>query len=135
MTPLKALTLMGYDLNKPQRGHILMSTGPIKTRRYAFRYRIGDGHILTRLGRVLKAEDRGGVFVFDTEIARHIYQNAKVVWVADGYPIARIIHIDMDDDGDWWLTLTFDSDHKDVRVEAHEVEPLHLRDTLIKHGH
>ena len=38
-----------------RRGHVLVSQGPIKVKRYAFRRRVGDGHVLVRWGRLVGA--------------------------------------------------------------------------------
>lgn len=67
MTVLEALKEMGFDLKHPARGSIMIERGPIKVKRYAFRYRVGDGHVLTRAGRVVgvrKLPSRAPLFVF-----------------------------------------------------------------------
>ncbi len=54
--PGEALKAMGFNLNRPCRGKVLVRIGPVKTKHYAFRYRVGDGHINTRWGRLTWAE-------------------------------------------------------------------------------
>jgi hypothetical protein len=46
-------------------------------------------------------------------------------WLVTPRPlIGTITAIDIDSDGDPWFHLTFDGDHKDVRVERSEIAPL-----------
>lgn len=51
----EGLKLLGYDLRRPVRGSVMVAQGCIKVKHYAFRYRVGDGHTLYRLGRLLSA--------------------------------------------------------------------------------
>jgi hypothetical protein len=48
------LELMGQPKDA-RRGRILVHTGTIRCKWYSFRRRMGDGHILTRWGRVVSA--------------------------------------------------------------------------------
>jgi hypothetical protein len=53
---------------------------------------------------------------------------ARVRWLVTGPEmIGTITAIECDGDGDPWFTLTFDNDHKDVRVERSEIAPLQRR--------
>lgn len=60
----EALKAMGYDLSRRCRGSVLVEAGPVKLKRYAFRYRVGDGHVLYRWGRLCSARQVAGVWVF-----------------------------------------------------------------------
>lgn len=52
----EGLKLLGYDLRRPVRGSVMVAQGPIKSKHYAFRYRVGDGHTLYRWGRLTGAQ-------------------------------------------------------------------------------
>lgn len=68
LTPSDALRRLGFDLNRPQRGRIMIQTDTCRFKYYAFRYRVGDGHIITRLGRVVSAKEMGhGIVTFRVE--------------------------------------------------------------------
>lgn len=52
---LDALKEMGHDLSRPCRGRVVVRVGTIRCKVYSFRYRVGDGHALTRVGRLVSA--------------------------------------------------------------------------------
>lgn len=52
----EALRMMDWDLNHPARGHVMVRIGVIRAKHYAVRYRVGDGHLLYRWGRLPSAE-------------------------------------------------------------------------------
>ena len=52
----EGLKMLGWDLKKPQRGRVLVRTGICRSKHYSARYRIGDGHLLFRWGRLTGAE-------------------------------------------------------------------------------
>lgn len=71
------------------------------------------------LGSPAEREDRG----------QGIKVGGRVRWLATSAfepdeLIGTITEIEIDDDGDPWFHLTFDGDHKDVRVEHSEIAAL-----------
>ena len=52
----EGLKALGWDLNHAARGHVMVRVGVIKSKYYAARYRVGDGHLLYRWGRLTGAE-------------------------------------------------------------------------------
>lgn len=65
-----ALGRLGFDLNKACRGSVIVRMKPGELKRYAFRYRVGDGHAITRWGRLSGAEwTAPGVIVFELDRA------------------------------------------------------------------
>jgi len=55
VAPQEALKLLGWDLNHPTKGKVMVSTGAIRVKYYSARYRVGDGHLLYRWGRLTEA--------------------------------------------------------------------------------
>jgi hypothetical protein len=51
-----ALTLIGWDISKPARGHVMVKRGVIRIKHYAARYRMRDGALLYRWGSLTKAQ-------------------------------------------------------------------------------
>lgn len=58
MSVLEALTEMGFDLRHPVTGSVMLECGHLngKIKHYAFRYRVGDGHVMTRRGRLVSVQ-------------------------------------------------------------------------------
>lgn len=68
VSPLIALRELGYDLDHPCRGHIMVETG-LRTRwfkHYAFRYRLRDGKVFCRCGQIRSAykQPMSGLWIF-----------------------------------------------------------------------
>jgi hypothetical protein len=56
--------------------------------------------------------------------AMGIKVGGRVRWHVAPTLVGTITKIEIDRDGDPWFHLTFDSNHKDVRVERSEIVPL-----------
>lgn len=68
VSPLVALQALGYDLNHPCRGSIMIQAlrNPFKVKHHSFRFRLKDGAVLARWGRIKSAEKQAlsGLWIF-----------------------------------------------------------------------
>lgn len=67
VSALVALKDMGFDTSKPCTGSVIVQTGAMPLKRYRFRYRVGDGHVLFRWGRLVSARKQilTGLWIFE----------------------------------------------------------------------
>lgn len=66
INPQEALKALGYDLRHPCSGSVLVEHRLGKFKHYRFRYRVGDGRVICRLGRLVHAYKQpiSGLYIF-----------------------------------------------------------------------
>lgn len=75
ISPLLALKELGYDTRKPCRGSVIVETRPGKFKHYAFRHRVGDGHVICRFGRLVNC--------YRQPISKLLIFTLDVPWASD----------------------------------------------------
>ena len=56
-----------------------------------------------------------------------LYVGGHCIWMAEGYPVATIECVEIDQEGIPWFHLEFSDDHKPVRVGRLEIAPVGMR--------
>ncbi|HKV94919.1 MAG TPA: hypothetical protein VJW20_20405 [Candidatus Angelobacter sp.] len=92
MNPQQALKELGYDTHRPCRGYVLVETRPGKFEHYAFRYRAGDGHVITRIGRLISVyrQPLSGLLIFRLDGATTLMERDINRQVESGLLIFRL---------------------------------------------